>query len=152
MGCKTVLHNVVQLTGLFLPVAHGWGGGGGWIHPHILLKNEFLTNCLLFGNTKFIVTANWLQLSAYTVWKPRGCKSYHNFKPILSVLNIFFFFSQTLLVKSCMSFVYRSCTTARKHLWTTRVLGPLLKCYLSPSTKLRCRKVLDFHKIVKQKC
>ena len=30
----------------------GGGGGGGWINPQVLLKNGFLTNCLLFGNTK----------------------------------------------------------------------------------------------------
>ena len=28
------------------------GGGGGSIHPQVLLKNAFLTHCLLFGNTK----------------------------------------------------------------------------------------------------
>ena len=30
----------------------GGGGGGGWIHLYVLLKNGFLTSCLLFRNTK----------------------------------------------------------------------------------------------------
>ena len=30
----------------------GGGGGGGGILPEFFLKNEFLTNCSLLGNTK----------------------------------------------------------------------------------------------------
>ena len=42
---------------LFLPVAHRsrntWNGGGvGGGGAQVLLKNGFLTNCLLFGSTK----------------------------------------------------------------------------------------------------
>ena len=47
-------------------------GGGEWIHQQVLLKNGFLSNCLLFGNTKFVVTTNWLQVNAFTVLKPCG--------------------------------------------------------------------------------
>ena len=42
----------------------------GWIHPQVLLKNGFLTNCLLFGTPKFVVTSNWFQQSPFTVYKP----------------------------------------------------------------------------------
>ena len=51
----------------FLPVAHvsrntwgGKGGGGGWMHPQVLLKNG-LTNCLLLG----IANVSLLQLIGY---------------------------------------------------------------------------------------
>ena len=41
---------------LLFPVAHRsrntWSGGVGWTYPLVLLKNGFLTKCLLFGNTK----------------------------------------------------------------------------------------------------
>ena len=30
----------------------GGGGGGRWMHSQDLLKNEFSTNGLLFGNSK----------------------------------------------------------------------------------------------------
>ena len=50
----------------------GGGGGGGWIHPQVLLKNGFLINCLLFGNTKVSCYNYLLQLSDFAVWKPCG--------------------------------------------------------------------------------
>ena len=57
------------------------------IRPQVLLKNGLLTNCLLFGKTnvccynKFVRTKCFycmetlgLQLSTFTVWKPRDYK------------------------------------------------------------------------------
>ena len=51
---------------IFLPVAYRyrntWNGGeegrrgGGQHNPKVLLKNGFLTNCLMFVKPKFVVT------------------------------------------------------------------------------------------------
>ena len=48
----------------------GMGGGGGSIHPHVLLMNGFLINCLHFENTKVCCYNKWLQLSDFMVWNP----------------------------------------------------------------------------------
>ena len=70
---------------LFLSVTHRsrntWGGGvvgwwGIWIHPHFLLKNEFLTNCSLLETATFVNTTDWLQLSPFTAWKPYDLNLY----------------------------------------------------------------------------
>ena len=67
-GFTNCFSNIMFVS--LLPVAHrsrntwnggGWLGGGGGgggggrercMHSQVLLKNGFLTNCLLFGNTK----------------------------------------------------------------------------------------------------
>ena len=38
--------------GTFGMVGGGGGGGGERLHPHIFVKNGFLSNCLLYGNPK----------------------------------------------------------------------------------------------------
>ena len=58
--------------------------GGGEENTYTrLLKNGFLTNCLLFKNTQVCCCTNWLQLmllmygnpvvttKCFTVWKPK---------------------------------------------------------------------------------
>ena len=48
------------------------GGGGGWMHPQICSKMNFELIVYCMEVQKFVVITNWLQLSAFTVWKPCG--------------------------------------------------------------------------------
>ena len=75
----------------------------GGIHPQILLKNGFLTECLLFESTK-VCGYNYLITTKYfycmeTMWLQLCCKSHHNFNLILSVLNNYFIWSEHYFFK-----------------------------------------------------
>ncbi len=50
----------------------GKEGEEGWIHPQVLLKNEFLTYVYSLETPKFVVTTKRLELSAFTEWEPCG--------------------------------------------------------------------------------
>ena len=71
------------------------GGGGGAAYIHKFAQDWIFLHTV---RNKKVCCNLLLQLSAFTLWKPKSFKSYHNFSLILSVINNYF-----VCIKHCFS-------------------------------------------------